>query len=276
MDLERFIYDFNLFSTETVKDVQQGCLIINNGRKREIDYGNCVSMYDIADRFNKSYLDFLKDSCQLKEIIEQLGEEVSYISHIASDNFTSLCLDVSKPYSDVFDEKYAIVYFFNNNGNCFVSSNNGINRFDENYKARQVEFDEASIGECLDIVKKNGLFLDAYKDLRTKFVFGNGTNVIFSKIDGKLLDELTTFTLTFGNSYMNKEDIIEVKFRLGDNFGIIYDESKVIIGDEEITDSKKKHQIINELLSSIYVNADRLSGLYQSHDEKKVFLKEEK
>lgn len=276
MDLSNFIYDFNLFSTETVNDIQQGCLIINNGRRREIDYWNSVSLYELVEKFNKSYLDYLKDGFKLKNVIEPLGEDVSYISHIASEDFTSLCLDVSNPHSTVFDERNVLVYLVNNSGDYYAFADNGRRRSDEKYKSDRVLLDYGSIVTGLDIVKRNCLFLDAYKDLKNKFIFGNGTTVIFSKIEQELFDELSTFTLTFGNSYMNREDFIEVKFRLGDNLEILYDESKVIIYDEEITDIEKKKQVIKELLSSLYVNRDRLNGLYQNHDDKKVFVKENK
>lgn len=275
MGLSRFIYDFNLFSTLTVADIYEGCSIINNGRVKEIDYGNCVSLYDVVERFNKSYLDFLKGSCQFREIISSLGEDVSYASHSVSDDFISLCLDVSKPCSDIFDEAYAEVYLVNNCGNCYAFANNGRRRFDEGYKCNSVNVDSDSIGICLDIVKNNNLFLGAYRDLKNKFVFGNGTTVIFSKIEGELLDGLTTFTLTFGNSYMNSTDFIEVKFRLGENLEILYDESKVELGDEEITDMDKKREVIKELLSGIYVNSDKLNGLYKDSDSAKVYMKEE-
>ena len=276
MDLSRFIYDFNLFSTQTVADIYEGCSIINNGRAKEINYGNCVSLYDVVERFNKSYLDFLKDSCQFREIIGSLGEDVSYALHSASDDFISLCLDVSKPRFDIFDDEYAVVYFVNKCGNFYAFANNGRRIFDEGYKCNTANVDSDSVCNCLNVVKNNNLFLEAYKDLKSKFIFGNGTTVIFSKIGGSLLGELSTFTLTFGNSYMNSTDFIEVKFRLGESLEILYDESKVEIGDEEITDMDKKRKIIKELLSSIYVNSDKLNGLYKNNDSEKVYMKEDK
>lgn len=147
--------------------------------------------------------------------------------------------------------------------------------FDKQYKSTRVDLDECSIISCLDFVKKHNLFLEGLRDLEEKFVFGNGTSVLFTKIDGDMFDKLSTFTLTFGNSYMNSTDYIEVKFRLGESLEIIYDESKVTMDDEEILDSEIKKKIINELISEIYINCDKLNGLYKQDNQEHILRKKE-
>lgn len=276
MDLERFIYDFNLVSTLTAKDVYECCDIINNGRERDINYQDCVSLYELVSKFNESYLEYAKDINSLKEIFNLLGRDVVYGNHCVSGDFTFLLLRVFGINSNIFDEDYAEVYFAKSKDEFYVSLNNGKRWTDSEYKYEVVSFNIETIKKCLDIVCKNNLFLEGYRDLSSKFVFGNGTSVIFTKIEGDLFERLDTFTLTFGNSYMNREDFIEVKFKLGDELVILYDESKVILYDEEIVNLEEKKKIIQELLSGIYVHNDKLNDLYRSMEDKKVFVKEEK
>lgn len=276
MDLKDFIYDFNLVSTLTVKDVYECCDVINNGRERDIHYQDCVSLYELVSKFNDEYLKYLKYQKEFKKIVGLLGKNVVYGNHCVSGDFTFLLLGVYNPYSNVFDEDYGEVYLANRNDEYFVSVNNGRKWSDPKYKYRVASFNIEIVKRCLDIVSRNNLFLEAYRDLANKFVFGNGTSVIFTKIEGDLFERLDTFTLTFGNSYMNSEDFIEVKFKLGDELVILYDESKVILYDEEIVNLEDKKKIIQELLSGIYVHSDKLNDLYRSMEDKKVFVKEEK
>lgn len=275
MDLSTFIYDFNLVTTLTVRDIYESCSAINNGRKIKINYQNCISLYGLVEIFNKSYMKYIEDKDNLKNILSQLGKEIRYCHHSVSDDFTSICLEVFETYPNIFSEKYSIIYFVNNDGNYYVSANNGRRMFDKQYKSTRVDLDECSIISCLDFVKKHNLFLEGLRDLEEKFVFGNGTSVLFTKIDGDMFDKLSTFTLTFGNSYMNSTDYIEVKFRLGESLEIIYDESKVTMDDEEILDSEIKKKIINELISEIYINCDKLNGLYKQDNQEHILRKKE-
>lgn len=276
MDLKDFIYDFNLVSTLTAKEVYESCSIINNGREKDINYQDCISLYEIVSIFNDEYLNYIKDQKELKRITSLLGKDVVYGNHGVSGNFTFLLLGVHNPYPDIFDEDYGEIYIANKDEEYFVSVNNGRKWSDSKYKYKIASFNIEIIKSCLDIVRRNNLFLEGYRDLVNKFVLGNGTTVAYAKIDGDILDKLDTFTLTFGNSYMNSSDYIEVKFRLGEKLEVLYDESKVILHDEEINDSDRKKKIIQELISSIYIHSDKLNDLYRSTDNKKVYVKEDK
>ena len=271
MDLERFIYAFNLSTTLTVHDVYEKCSVINNGRSKDINYADCVSLYDVVSTFNKSYLDYSKDTDRFRKILSELGEEVNYISHKISRDYSFLWLEVYKPFN--IEGDYALVYFINDNGNFYATINNGKRLSSKNYMIKTLELDTTS--ECLDIVSRNDLFLEGYADLKDKFIFGDGTTVLFSKVNGDLLDSFETFTLTFGNSYMNSCDFIEVKFRLGEDFKILYDHSKVVLYDEEITNIDKKKSIINELLSGIYIHSDKLNCLYKNNSSENAVLRKE-
>ncbi len=263
MDLTNFIYDFNLATTCTTKDVKEECQIINEGRNVVINYDNCVSLYDIVERFNNSLLEFGKDKKEFKKILSSLGEKVVYGFHTVSDEFTCLSLDVYNPAPEVFDESRAIVKFIDNDGTCYASANNGRNVFDQKYKSNSVQIDEEDVEACLGIVNKHDLFLESFRELQNKFVFGNGTTVVFTKIDDDILGKVTTFTLTFGNAYMNTSDFLEVKIRLGEHLEVLYGKSGVLMQDEEIKDIAEKKKIIDELLRGFYVNSDKLCVLYK-------------
>lgn len=269
MDLTSFIYDFNLVTTLTAKDVYERCDVINNGREKKIDYQNCITLYDLVETFNEAYKKFLEDKDEFKRCLDMYGEDVIYAYHSISkkEDFTFLCLDVLRPFTNVFDEKRAVVYLFKDKGEYKANATNDLNMFDKNYKNRRIDISEEDIKACLDIVEEHNLFLESLKDLKNKFVFGNGTTVVFTKIDGDMFDGLNTFTLTFGNAYFNTTDMIEIKIRLGETLEVLYDESKVTMDDEDIVELNEKVKIINELLSEIYINREKLVGLHKQVDE---------
>ena len=61
MNLEKFIYEFNLASTMVAKDNVGWAYILNNKINKEIDYENSISFYNLVDSFNKLYLKFKND-----------------------------------------------------------------------------------------------------------------------------------------------------------------------------------------------------------------------
>lgn len=274
MDLTNFIYDFNLATTMTAKDVYEVCTIINAGRKKDIEYQDSLSLYEIVERFNQVYQDYLLDIDTLKEVFNPLGKNVLYGYHSLSEGFAWLVLDVVEPAKEVFDAQHAVVNFINRNDDeYFVNADNGERRFSKDFISKGVDIDKENIKKCLDIIRNHDLLLDSFRELRNKFVFGNGTTVVFSKIDGDVFDRLTTFTLSFGNSYMNSSDFLEVKFRLGKKLKILYGSSKVAIEDEEIKDKDEKKIIIDELLQGVLINSDKLSNLYKIKEEEKILEK---
>lgn len=74
MNLERFIYEFNLASTMVVKDNVEWAYILNNNIDKNMDYANSISFYHLVDSFNKLYLSFKKDYEKLRKL--DLGEDI--------------------------------------------------------------------------------------------------------------------------------------------------------------------------------------------------------
>ena len=90
--------------------------------------------------------------------------------------------------------------------------------------------------------------------------------LLFSNIDGELLNGLKTFTLTFGNAYMNASEFIEVTLKLDEKIEIVKSKLKLETFNENYQDSEQ--EIINYLLNNVYINNTKLSELYESTNQK--------
>lgn len=276
MNLNNQIYDFNLAFTNTVSDVHEICRVINNGRTKEIDLNDSVSLYDIVKKFYDERKAFNIEKDTLLELFNRLGDKVSYIHHSISDDFESLSLEVLKPFTCIFDSLYSIATLVRYHDEYHVMIDNGFNMHDKRYKRKDVEFDAEMLKKYFDFLERHDLFLESFRELQNKFIFGNGTTVLFSKIDGDLFDDDNIFTISFGNNYFNTYDFIEIKFRLGESLEILYDQSKVVIREEEVNSIEECRRIIDELLNSVYLNREYLMGLYRSNDKEKIIEKRNK
>lgn len=274
MELTDFIYDFNLVTTKTAKDIYESCMIINSGREKEIDYANSVNLYELVRIFNDSYKEYLHDKDYLKKIISTLGKEFYYFEHLVDEDFSFITFEVIDPFTNIFDEKKAFVRFVNRDDNYYAKADNGKNCFHSKYKEKSLNLNKEEIKTVLEIVRRNNLFLESFHDLGYKFIFGNGTTTVTSQIEGDIFDKLTTFTLSFGNSYFNGTDFIKIEFSLGNNLEILYDKSSITIEDEDIEKVEDKKRLIDELLNGIYINNNDLNKLYRTEEaSSKVYVK---
>ena len=82
-------------------------------------------------------------------------------------------------------------------------------------------------------------------------------------------------SLSFGNGYLNSNDFIEVKFKLGEKLRILYGSSKVTLDDEDIKNKEEKKRIIDELLDGLYINCEYLCGLYRIKESEKALRKKD-
>lgn len=273
MELTSFIYDFNLSTTGTVEDIYDKCLIINDGSSKNIDYNGCINLYQLVEKFNTSYLKYLKDKSELENILKKLGKDVFYGFDSISDDFSLVCFEVIEPFRNIFNGKRCLVNFVNNKETYYGSANNGKRRSNPNYERKKICLDDKLISSCLKIVKNHHSFLDSFNNLRINQIFGNGTTTVFTEIEGNIFDELTTFTLSFGNDYLNSNDFIKVVFLLGSKLDILYDQSDIVINDIKVTDTNDKREIIKFLLEKIFINSDKLPTLYREENNKQYVKK---
>jgi len=269
MNLERFIYEFNLASTMVVKDNVEWAYVLNNNIDKKIDYDNSISFYHLVDFFNKLYLKFKKDYEQLDKW--NLGEYIKvldvYSNEDENDLYRSLVFYIDNPDKMIGDYDETLLYVVEKNREIYGRITNNLNYFDKNYYNRKINIDVDKASKYLDFFLKYKLFIDAFDYFRNRTILGNGTTMIFSKIDGDIFDSGCRFELSFGNAFFNYEDYIKVVFELGSELIINYDDSMVKVESNMIDDKK---DIINRLINNLYIHNSKLSKLYDNDNIKKL------
>lgn len=258
MNLEEFIYVFNLMTTLTITDRKELCNLINKKIQKEIDYSNSIEFYKLVELFNKQYLIFKKEYEKLEKI--DFGKYIRFFNFGKVDNKRYLGIYIYEPNKDICDKEDTILYLLEEEDGIYSYVTNDINPFSEDYYRYEVEFDNKILKKYLDFVEKYDLFLNSYYELKNKFIYGDGTTVLFSKINGEIFEQLETFELDFGNLYFNTEDYGNITFKLGEDFYIDYDSSKIILNKTEILENKEEN--INKLANDLYVNCNKLSSMY--------------
>lgn len=269
MDLKEFIYVFNLMTTLTVTDRKELCYLYNEKINKEIDYSNSINFYELVKLFNKCYLLFKNDYEKLEKI--DFGEYIQFFNFNKTENNRYLGIYIYGPNSDICDKGDTTLYLIEENNTIHSYITNDINPFSKDYYWEEIQFDNNILKKYLDFVEKYDLFLSGYYNLKNQFIYGDGTTVLFSKINGDIFNKLENFEFHFGNLYFNTEDFVDVFFKLGEEFAIDYDSSKIILHDKEILDSKKEN--IDKLINGLYVNRSKLSPMYEKG---KTLIKERK
>lgn len=268
MNLKRFIYEFNLVSTQTITETEELFHVLSRKETKEIDYSNSISLYHLVELFNKLYLFFEKDYQKLEKI--DLGECIEFLNFYKSSDYRLLEFRIVNPNKEICDVEETLLYLIEDNEKIFSFVTNNLNFFAENYYRKDGELNEELVKKYLDLAEKHSLFLDAYKYFKNKFIFGNGTTVLFSKVNGVLLKKLDTFEVSFGNQYFNTSDYINIPFILGENFDIDYDSSEIIFHLEK---QENKKEIIDELINKVCITCNKLSDVYK---KEKQIIKEMK
>ena len=269
MNLEKFIYEFNLASTMVSKDNVDWACILNNKINKEIDYENSISFYNLVDSFNKSYLKFKNDYNKLDKW--NLGKYIQVLDVYSKEGedglYRSLVIYIDSPDKKICDYDETLLYIVEKNGDIYGRITNNLNYFDKNYYNKKIDIDKDKASKYLDFFLKHKLFFDAYDFFKIRTILGNGTTMIFSKIDGDLFDEYLKFELSFGNAFFNYEDYIKVVFELGNELRINYNDSMVIFESKMVDDKK---DIIDTLVNNLYIHRCKLSKLYDSEYVKKL------
>ena len=255
MNFERFIKEFNLATTLTITDRKEFCRV--NPKFNEIDYSNSISFYQLVELFNKLYLEFEKD---YKEIKQGLGEYMFFSGFYQYDNTRYAMIYLDNPIKEICDYEETLLNITETDGKFESFITNDINPFDKNFYRKSVELDEELSKQYLDFLQKHDCFLQSYYLLKNHFIFGNGTTVLFSSIEGELLEKLKTFVLSFGNNYFNTADSIEILFNLGEELSIDYDSCKIVMDLKKI---ENKKQYIDELVNNLFINRSKLPVMYE-------------
>jgi len=266
--MQQFLYHFNLATTLT--KTEEEIMIEDN---REIDYSNSISLYHLVESFNKMYLLFKKDYEKLDKL--DLGEKVEFLDFYKSENSDYQCLMmyIYNPNKEICDNDIdTILYIYKDNDEIYSTVTNNINPYDDEFYNNEINLDKEKVKAYLDFAEKYKLFFKCYRELKDKFIFGNGTTVLFSKINGDLLQNISSFELSFGNVFFNTSDNIEVIFKIGENLDYLYDQCKLEYDFEEHIPTKEK---LDTLVNGIYINRTKLPEFYQK-EKTKHLIKEKR
>lgn len=265
MNLERFIYEINLVTTLTITDSIEWAYTLNNNIDKKIDYSNCISLYDLALLFNKLYLSYKEDYEKLPKL--DLGYEHELWQYSSFDDFRKMLIYIWEPKKGVCDNYEAYLYLEEKNKDTHSYITNGLSPWKDDYFRRDIILEKDTTLNYLNFGEKHGSLIESYYFLKNKSIIGNGYTQLFSKVNGNLLESLSSFEISFGNVSLNSEDYINIVFNLGENFYIDYNSSKVVF---DLTIQKEKQVLIDKMLKSIYVNINKLPEIYKSNNVKKL------
>lgn len=283
MSLEEFIYRYNLATTETIKSNDK---LYSQDTNIPIDYSQSISLFDLISLFNNTYLNFLKEYNEILPL-DILGKEAYYTHCYAENDACIIDFIVKEPSNEVFHKVNGYVTKLDAKGNAIVIpqtksyednkkwcnveiiqyTNKEVSCFTDNGLIKKGEKREIYISDeittaHINLVKKYKDFLYSFFELENKFIFGNGTTVMFSKITGTLPNNLNSFKITFGNAFFNCADEIEITVILKEKLEIDYSQSTIVldtVSSEYLTDKK---EIINTLLKKIYISTNRLPNFF--------------
>lgn len=249
-ELDRFIKELNLVFTNTIDRIEF-CRVGFDINTENVNYENTTNLYNLVSSFNKLYLKFKKDYETLQKL--ELGKSIEILDfnkfNIDKDYYRTLIIYIDEP--TICNHNDTLLYICEKNDKIYSFVTNNINPFDKNYYRKDLKLDSEKCKEYLDLFEKHKLLLDTYKYLKNKFVFGDGTNTLFTRIKGEFLEELTDFEINFGQCFMNTEHYVKILFYLGKNLNIDIDKCKIILDCEEIKPNKN---LIDKFSNNIHIN----------------------
>lgn len=252
-ELDRYIKQWNLVFTDT-SDRLDFCRVDFDIDKTEVNYDGSISLYNLVSSFNKLYLLFKKEYEELEKL--NLGKDIEVLSFekfdYNGDDYRSLIFYIDEP--TITKHGDTILYLREINGEMKPLVTNNRNPFDKNYYREDIKLNDDIAKKYLDLFEKYSLLLNTYNYLKNRQIFGDGTNGIYTSIDNynsNLLKGLNKFKISFGSTYFDTERFIEILINLGENFGIDYDNSKMILDNEETSIDKETS---DRLFANVYVN----------------------
>lgn len=268
MTIKDFINEFNLASTMTTKDGYEWTNVLNNNIYKEIDYSNSISLYQLVNSFNELYLKFKKECVNLPSLGINRKDIVGIFYNYYFDdknNYRRLVMLVNNYDDKRYLDGDAILYLCEEKGEFKSYLTNGLFPFEDNFVKKYLSLSDDEIKKYLDFGSKYDVLIDSFNYFRNKQIFGNGTAMLHSKINGELLNGIDTFEISFGNVYFNYEDYVNIVFKLGDKIEIDYEKSKIKL---EFVECDDKFLVIDEFVKNIYINRDILSSKDEWNREK--------
>lgn len=251
--LDKYIKECNLVFTDTI-DIQDFCRVDFNMNETEVNYQDSISLFHLVTSFNNLYQSFKKEFDKMEKL--NLGQTVEVLNFGKfEDNgncYRNLILYIDNPTMTNHKETYLYLREINGEIKPFIT--NSVNPFVKDEYRENIKLNDEVSKKYLDLFEKYELLLKIYNHLKNSQLFGDGTNSIYTVIDNynsNLLEGLKTFKISFCSTYFNTEYYAEFLINLGDNFGLDYDNCKLIIDCENI---KADEKIYKKVLNDVYVN----------------------
>ena len=249
-ELDKFIKEINLVFTNTIQAIDF-CRVGFDLEKEKVNYENAINLYKLVSSFNKLYLSFKKKYDDLEKL--QLGKDLQILNFdkftISDEKYRILDIYINEP--SICEYDYTILNICEKNNHIYSFISNRINPFDKDFYKKNIKLDVDICKKYLDLFEKYQLLLETYKQLKNKFVYGDGINILCTKIDGDFLNKLTGFEISFGQGSFNTDYYVNLYLNLGENLNIDIDKSKIILDNQSITPNKEN---TNKLLKEVYVN----------------------
>lgn len=268
MSLEAFKYDFNLISTHS-GTIYDRCLVNYSRDESKINYDNSITLYQLVEQFYLLYKEF-KDAYDRVEKLK-LGKNINFFSYRTSKNYKELKLIIEQP-SDI-EEDHLYLIIFEREHKLFYVIDNYFNKDKNKQIERHLNIPKETIIDYLYLCDTYKTLLEAFNYLKNKQVFGNGCPSIFTNIEGNIFDNISGFTIHFGNLYFNYEDYIKCPFEFGDDLRINLEESIVKLENETVSN---KEEILNDLLHNLYINLDDLPEIFKKEKGKVLKIGDKK
>ena len=243
---------FNIGSTCKKSDREN---LDYNNTTLHIDRKESISIGSIIGTFMNQYTDFKKEYDNIQKLNSY--NELRYVGFYKEDEEKSLCLDFydnNKTMKSKYG--YLLLILKEKNGVCSCYVRN--DHIGKDYDIREEKIDEKVVKTYIALFEKYKDLLDAYNFLQSKFVFGNGFNVLNMRINGDILKELKSMEISFGNCYMNRSDYVTLEVELLNDNRFLKEE--ITIDDKTI---EPTGEIVTYLLNEVYLNREYLPSLYK-------------
>ncbi len=251
--LDKYIKELNLVFTDTVNR-EDFCIVGFDSEKVEVNYADSISLLHLISSFNKLYLSFKKEYEELEKL--NLGKNIEVLSFekfdFGKDNYRLLTIYIDSP--TITNHKDTLLYLREINGEIKSFVTNNANPFDKNYYCEGVILNDDVAKRYLDLFEKYRLLLEIYNHLKNNQLFGDGTNYILTVIDdydSNLLEGLKAIKISIGSVYFNTEYYAEFLISLGENFGIDYDNCRLVLDSKEASSDNANY---DKVLEKVFIN----------------------
>ena len=257
--LDKYIKECNLVFTDTIGRMDF-CRVGFDVDKTEVNYDDSINLWQFVSSFNKLYLSFKKEYDELEKLNLGKSIEALHFRKFDSDNdkYRVLIAYIEEP--TITKHEDTVLYLREINGEMKPFVTNDKNPFDKSYYCENVTLNNDVAKKYLDLFEKYSLLLETYKYLRNNQIFGDGTNYIFTSFDNynsNLLEGLNYIKLSIGSSYFDTEYFVEFLINLGENFGIDYDNCKMVLDCEKPTVDNASY---DRVIKSVFLNKKYTRG----------------